>query len=285
MKAGIQELLHDEVEEQFEQLKQKKRKRRRKFRRIRNLAVLVILAVGIFYFLSDYSKVKSLRVVGNRYYSDEQILEIAGLDYDSRFLLHPSFWIQHLLEKEDLIASAKINKNANGGITIEVKEKTLIGYLGENKQTLQVLDVNGDTLQLEKGMLGNRADLPYIHDFSKTELANLAAAFKKLKDESYIQMISEIMPHAESYDAHMVKLIMQDGNSVFVAYQGIALLTHYKDVLKPLEGNHVCLWIDEETKAIAKRACPSETAQGDEYGAQDGSEEEKSGEQSETENE
>ena len=33
MKAGIQELLHDEVEEQFEQLKQKKRKRRRKFRR------------------------------------------------------------------------------------------------------------------------------------------------------------------------------------------------------------------------------------------------------------
>ena len=61
----------------------------------------------------------------------------------------------------------------------------------------------------------------------------------------------------ETYEKDMVKLIMQDGNSIFVSYKGIALLSHYKDVLKPLKGNHVCLWIDETTKAISKKDCPS----------------------------
>lgn len=256
MRNQVDELLHDEVEEQFEQLRQKKRKRKRKMKRIRLFLLLFLVVGGTLYFTSDVSKVKSLRVVGNKYYSDEAILSFANLDYQSRFLLQPALLIAHRIERNDLIDDVHVKKNMSGGITIEVKEKQVIGYLGKKKNRLQVLDEKGEIIALEESF-ELEDSLAYIQGFEEGQLSELAKAFSKLDDWEYVSMISEILPHEETYEKDMVKLIMQDGNSIFVSYKGIALLSHYKDVLKPLKGNHVCLWIDETTKAISKKDCPS----------------------------
>ena len=70
-----------------------------------------------------------------------------------------------------------------------------------------------------------------------------------------ITMISEIQPYSRSYDKHMVKLIMQDGNTLFSAYDGIPLLNDYKQVLRSSSKSHVCLELDETNASIYESAC------------------------------
>ena len=119
------------------QVKKKKRKRRNK--RIARFALLISLIVlVVFYLTSDMSKVKSLTVKNNIHYSDSQILELAGIDYDSNYILTNSFYVNYKLEKNSLIADAKLKKDLHGGFTIYIEEEKVIGSLKENPQLLLI---------------------------------------------------------------------------------------------------------------------------------------------------
>ena len=119
------------------QVKKKKRKRRNK--RIARFALLISLIVlVVFYLTSDMSKVKSLTVKNNIHYSDSQILELANIDYDSNYILTNSFYVNYKLEKNSLIADAKLKKDLHGGFTIYVEEEKVIGSLKENPQLLLI---------------------------------------------------------------------------------------------------------------------------------------------------
>ena len=62
-----------------------------------------------------------------------------------------------------------------------------------------------------------------------------------------ISMISEILPHKESYDEHMVKIVMQDGNTIYASYDSLGLLNAYKSALKDLKGKkYVFLWMHRQ---------------------------------------
>ena len=62
--------IQDDVEAKFLALENKKRKRKRRRRKIRLVCALAILISVTLYFISDASKIKTLEVEGNIYYSD-----------------------------------------------------------------------------------------------------------------------------------------------------------------------------------------------------------------------
>ena len=68
-------------------------------------------------------------------------------------------------------------------------------------------------------------------------------------------MISEIVPYATSYDEHMVKIIMSDGNTIFTSYESIPLLNSYLDTLMELKKDKACLWPDINTGSIQSLDC------------------------------
>lgn len=229
------------------QVKKKKRKRRNK--RIARFALLISLIVlVVFYLTSDMSKVKSLTVKNNIHYSDSQILELAGIDYDSNYILTNSFYVNYKLEKNSLIADAKLKKDLHGGFTIYIEEEKVIGSLKENPQLLLI---QGKGIENISNI--SLKSIPRIGAFTDDQLLRLNKSFENV-DSKVLTMISEILPHAETYNSEMVRIVMNDGNRITSSYEGISLINSYKKILPQLEGTHVCLFMDELSGNIIKQS-------------------------------
>ncbi len=229
------------------QVKKKKRKRRNK--RIARFALLIsFIVLVVFYLTSDMSKVKSLTVKNNVHYSDSQILELAGIDYDSNYILTNSFYVNYKLEKNSLIADAKLKKDLHGGFTIYIEEEKVIGSLKENPQLLLI---QGKGIENISNI--SLKSIPRIGAFTDEQLLKLNESFENV-DSKVLTMISEILPHAETYNSEMVRIVMNDGNRITSSYDGISLINSYKKILPQLEGTHVCLFMDELSGNIIKQS-------------------------------
>lgn len=250
--------LQDDVEAKFLALQNKKKRRKRRRRKYKIIAVLVIVFSGFLYFKSDVSKVKSFEVKGNVFYSKEKVLKKANLSYDTRYIAIPKIYFEWKLKKDPFIEEASVTKSLDGSITIRVKEKTIIGYFVE-KDKNYVLASDGSKIELTSANLTSIVKFPLLDGFSAEESKKLAAAFV-VKDneveESIIGKISEIHPYTSSYDEHMVKIIMQDGNSLFSSYDSIYLLNdYYSKIIKNVKGNDVCMIMDSATLTYLKVDC------------------------------
>ncbi len=235
------------IEERLlKQVKQKKRKRRNK-KILKFVLIASFISMIIFYLFGDISKVKSLTVKNNRYYTDRQVLEIAGIDYESRYVLTIGMWVNYKLERDPLIKNAHLKKDLHGGFTIDIEEERIIGYL---KTDTNLVLIQGKGIVKIKDV--SLSYMPRIGEFSNEQLTKLNKSFETV-DASVLTMISEIIPHSETYNNEMVMIIMNDGNRVITGYDGISLINQYKRILPQLEGTHVCLFMDELSNSIIKQ--------------------------------
>lgn len=253
----LDELLYDDVEAKYLALQNKKKKRKKRRRKRRLVIAGAILLVASLYFMSDISKVKSLEVKGNRFYTKEDVLKKAHLSYETRYMITPKCYLSWKLKKDDFIEDVEIEKSMDGVIAIEIKEKLVIGYFVEGEKNYVLLK-DGSQKEITSENLDTIVNYPLIDGFSKKERKNLAAAFAKNKKEvsqDIVSMISEITPHAESYDKHMVKIVMQDGNTIYTSYDSVFILNSYKQTLKNLKKDHVCFVMDANTETYIKEDC------------------------------
>lgn len=252
-----EEVLYDEHEER---LKKTKARRRRTIRRRHRLYLLIALAAAaliLLYFLSDLSKVRSLKVEGNRFYSDEQIYGMADVGYETRYLLKPSFLMENALKGGSLIEDARVEKTLNGDIRIEVTEKQIIGYLVEENAYV-LLCGNGERIELQEDEIGSIVNYPLLNGFSDEQLDSIAKAFDEVSDKvsaDLIERISEILPYETSFNQNMMKIVMRDGNTLYGSYDSVGLLQIYQAALEQLEGRNVCFYMDGENQAMSKISC------------------------------
>lgn len=253
----LEDILYDDVEAKFLTLQNKKKNRKKRRRRRRLLILLVLVCIGALYFYSDLSKVKSLEVKGNRFYSKEMVLKKANLSYDTRYIVMPKFYIEWTLEKDSFIQEASVTKGMDGAIKVTIIEKTIVGYFIENGKNY-VLVSDGSQIEIKSEELDRIVNYPLIDGFSKAERKKLATSFNKSKNEvksEIISMISEMQPYETSYDKHMVKIVMQDGNTIFTSYDSMSLLNDYLGTLKKLNKSNVCLWPDVATHSMHNESC------------------------------
>ena len=252
----INDLLYDDVEAKYLALQNKKKNRKKRKRKNRLCFLLIAAALAAMYFISDFSKVKSLDVNGNVFYTKQAVLKKAGLSYDSRYIIIPRIYLEWKLEKDELIEDATVHKGLDGAIMIDIKEKSIIGYYVENGKNYALVN-DGTSLEIESSKLDAIVNYPLVDGFTAEERKKLAKSFggkEKVKD-SIIAMMSEIIPYKTSYDSHMVKIIMQDGNTIFTSYESMPLLNDYLGTLKRLKKSNVCLWPDAATHAIHNENC------------------------------
>lgn len=257
---NLNDLLYDDVEQKFIELQDKKKKRRKRWKRIKSTILIGGILIGSVYFFSDYSKVQSLSVTGNAYFSEQDILNMADLSYETRYVLMPKFLINWNLGKSSMIDSVEIKKTINGAIHLHVKEKKILGYYiaDDGKTYMVAADTPIVKVEVTNEHHEALAHYPLLANFDDENLQKLADAFQQPKREvgsDVIAMISEILPHERSYDAHMVKIVMQDGNTIYSSYDGIPLLNDYKKVLRELTSTHVCLELDDTNASIVSKAC------------------------------
>ena len=248
-KAKVELSQENEVEKRYLSHAEKKKKRRTQRKIIKIVFFISLILLVWAYLTSDISKVKSLVVTGNNLYSDEKILEMSHLDYDSSFILNPGFLIAHKLEKDPLINKVTVSKNLQNGIVIHVDEEKIVGYLNNDKK--QLLIAGSQIVEFDEWPMIDYTKTPVIGKFTDEQYKALDEAFSEV-DKEIIFMISEIEPYKTSYDPNMAQLIMTDGNRISTSMEGINLINRYKEVLKSLQGSHVCLYLEEISGTIFK---------------------------------
>ena len=256
-----EDILYDERAERIRQIRLKRQRKKRQRRRMRNLSLILILAAIILYFASDLSKVRSLSVKGNYYYTAEEIYDIANVSYETRYILKPAFMMEKALKSDELIEDAEVHKGWDGVVRIEIKEKMIVGYLIKDDQYYLLLS-SGEQIAIDEKQKPSLVKLPLLNGFDDDQLEKLAAfdAAKESVSADIFSRISEIVPYETSFNENMMKVIMSDGNILYGSYESASVMQIYENVLSKLKGNDVCLYMDDENKAMTKMACSEFTA-------------------------
>ena len=213
----------------------KKRKKKISFKKVFIfLIVAVILYFGITILLSI--KTKNIVILNNDYYSDEEIIETAGIEDYPNFLTLNRKSIKKKLKKLDLIEEVKVQKKLGFILKIDIKEKKILYYI-RSKEQYRVSDNN--TYELED-VIGYPTLINYVpENIEKSLVKELSKV-----DTNIIKMISEIEYSKTDYDEKRFLLYMNDGRQVYITVLKADILNKYVDIMKKLGNKKGILYLD-----------------------------------------
>ena len=196
------------IEDRIPKLKQARKKKANR-RLVFYLSIFFILISVIIYIQSPLSDVKTVKVTGNHYVTDEKVTELAGLDD------FPNIWtiskkdMKKDLKAYPLIQSVEIDKKLPQTVQVNVEEYDLVGYVKQDEYYLPVLE-NGEKISeiKSKTMQGNA---PLILDFTEgAYLEKMSEELNKLP-RSIRNLISEIHWTPKGENKNKILLYMNDG--------------------------------------------------------------------------
>ncbi len=214
-----------------------KKRVKRKFNPLKFLSFIAFII--ICYFLTVYLldiKTKNIVVLNNNYYSDEKIIETAGIESYPKFLSLNTNKIKKKLLKLDLIENVTIKKKWNFVLELTIKEKKIL-YLVRSENKYRLSD---NKLYDLDDVLSVPTLINYIPESNEKKFVN---AFKNI-DNNIISMISEIEYSKTSYDSDRFLLYMNDGNMVYVTTTKLKSLNKYVDIVSKLENKKGILYLD-----------------------------------------
>lgn len=214
-----------------------KKRIKRRFNPLKFLSFIAFII--ICYFLTMYLldiKTKNIIVLNNNYYSDEKIIETAGIEKYPKFILLNTNKIKKKLLKLDLIENATIKKKWNFVLELTIKEKKIL-YLVRSENKYRLSD---NKLYDIDDVLSVPTLINYVPESNEKKFVE---AFKNI-DNNIISMISEIEYSKTSYDSDRFLLYMNDGNMVYVTTTKLKSLNKYVDIVKKLENKKGILYLD-----------------------------------------
>ncbi len=198
------------------------------------ILILFLLGIIIWYLLNV--RTKNIVILNNNYYSDEEIIEQAGIEKYPDFILLNRSKIRNKLKKLDLVEDAKINKKRGFILEIEVKEKKIL-YLKRSTNEYILSDKTSISLDNIKGV-------PTLINFLEEDTENkFIESFSKI-DANIISLISEIEYSKTSYDSERFLLYMNDGNEVYATISKLDKLNKYESIVTKLNGKRGILYLD-----------------------------------------
>ena len=214
-----------------------KKRVRRKF----NLGkfILFILIIFIIYFGMKYLfsiKIKNIIIVNNNYYSDEEIIEKAGIENYPEFITLSRKKIKNKLSTLDLIEDVEIKKEFGFILRITIKEKKILYHIRSNNE-YKVSDNKNYSLD---NVTGVPTLINYVPEEVEKKFVN---KFKDI-DSNIINMISEIEYNKTSYDSERFLLYMNDGNEVYITSKRTNLLNKYLEIVTKLDNKKGILYLD-----------------------------------------
>lgn len=206
----------DQVQEILKKRKQKKRKKRRRIVMI----FCIFLAIGAF-FISDYSKIQSIEIRGNKLVSKEMILQsLAIVEHKSFTLLIKESKVKEKVEDIPMISSAKVKKDLFGNIEIVVSETDPLGYSLINN-VLYIIDEKGRVDVYDNQNMGYVQRSVSISNMQEGMLKEFAKEFAKIPSQVRNQ-ISDITYAPLSQDETRVQFYMDDGKILIVRIEDMA---------------------------------------------------------------
>ena len=196
--------------------------------------LLIVIYLIVVLFLNV--KTKNIIILNNEYYTDEKIIETAGIENYPKFILLNKKSIKDKLKKLDLIEDVKISKKWGFILKIDVKEKKVLYYV-RSKEEYMTSDKN--TYKLDN-LLGYPTLINYVpEDIEKSFVRELSKI-----DTNIIKMISEIEYSKTDFDDKRFLLYMNDGKEVYITVSRVNLLNKYIEIIQKLGKKDGILYLD-----------------------------------------
>lgn len=200
----------------------KKRKAKRRKRRLKILLIILIIILIIAFFMSDYSRLKSITVSGNNRVERQEIIDAAkiNLHQDYTFFTNTDEIISRIKEVP-LVKNARVSKNLFGDITIKIVEADPIAQCTIDN-VLYVVDETGRIIKDEAGKYVSYVQrCPRLNNFDYEHLEEFSKEFIKLPSQ-VINQISDINYAPLSADETRCEFIMDDAKILYLRYDDMA---------------------------------------------------------------
>ena len=215
----------------------KKIKRKIKIKIIPILIALLIIGVvsGLIYYFSLIS-ISNIYIKGNKYLTDQEIIENAKLENYPSFIKTTSSMIKSRVNKNPYIKSVKVIKKLPRTVVIKVEEYNI---LFRKEESNKIVLENGNEIDDN-----NEYNVPILLNYiPDTKYASFLKQMNRVNDSSKAE-ISEIRYYPNAQDDDRFLLHMNDGNLVYLTLTKFSQINYYKDVVDQLEGKKGILFLD-----------------------------------------
>lgn len=224
-------------------MKKKVKKKRIKLKNLFIALLVLIIVCGLIYFYLN-SKIKNIYVVGNNYFHEQDIIEIAGVKDYPKFKKINTRKIKEKLLKEDLINEVEVSLSLNLVLTIEIKENKALCYDESNNK---IILSDGSKIDNKYDFMGMPilSKIESIEDIRQFEeiYERFIKAFNKV-DADVLNKISEINYKPSNLDKDRFLLYMNDQIYVYITLTKIDVLNNYNEITGELEGKKGILYLD-----------------------------------------
>ena len=197
------------------------------------IVLLLFYIIGFYTYKVVVAPINNIFVVGNKYLTDQEIIDIAGVRNYPSFILTTKYNMKKKLLKNDLIDEVKIKKRFGRILTIEVEESSPL-FIYNDKVILS------NSKQIEN----KNYKLPNITNYVEDDILNkLIEKYQNVDDEIKI-MISEIEYVPNDIDKERFIITMNDGNYVYITLYKITSINEYIKIVSTLDNKKGILYLD-----------------------------------------
>lgn len=215
-------------------MKKKKKKMKKDFIKF-CLIILILFGISTLVYYGIGPNIKNIYVLNNNYLSDQEIIDLAGLNTYPNFYTTSSSSIKKKLKSNTLIKDVKIKKRLFNKIYIYVDEYEVLFY---NQNTSKYV------LENKKEVLLDGIVVPTLINYVPDTKYNTFINKYILLDDKVKQKISEIKYDPNTIDEDRFFLYMNDGNYVYITLTKMELLNKYNEAITKVEGKKGTLYLD-----------------------------------------
>ena len=206
-----------------------KRKKRREMIFIVTLFLIVIAMFSLLF--SNYLKLRTIDVEGNKQISKEEILEAGNINNDLRTWTIKDDEIRNNIQsKFEIFKSVSVLSKLPSTIEVKVEEYKFIAQIKKQDGSFEIIMENGKSYN---GNVRNNYNLPILENFhdDTNKLDEIYKNLNNLKEEVRAQ-VSEIIDS----EGDSVIIYMKDGQKVKALRTSFAdKLNHYDQISKYIE--------------------------------------------------
>ena len=214
----------------------KKKKKKLEFKNIL-IFFLVFVILGLIIYFVLTMPIHNIYIKNNNIVSDDEIIQVSGLENYPSFLLTRGSSIQKKLKKNKYIENVKVKKEFGNVIQITVYEYQMIAVTRDN------LIILSNGMKIDNSY--DLSDVPVlINEINNEQIYKIfAEKFGKI-DKNILRQISEVEYSPVEVDEERFLLYMNDGNLVYVTLTKIEKLNKYNSIKDKLENKKGIIYLD-----------------------------------------
>ena len=199
--------------------------------------LLCLFILGLFYlgfYLIRKLPITNIYITGNSLVPEEEILELSNIkDYPS-FIDTSTNKIINKIKSNKYIKEVKVDKKFWGKVYISIKEKKVL-CMYDNKLLLEDNTLVDNTY--------NEYSYPILISQIDDILGKFTSKFSYVNKE-VLQKISEIEYTPNDVDDERFKLMMNDGNIVYITLTKVKKINKYNSIYSSMNGKKGIIYLD-----------------------------------------